>query len=273
MGEGKVVLVTGASSGIGRACAEFLADHGYDTYAASRSLSPGDSGGGNSPASLRMDVDDDASVQDGIETVLESSGRLDVVVNCAGFGIGGSIEDTSIDDARRQFETNFFGTLRVCRAALPTLRAQRSGRIVNVSSIAGRIAVPFQGLYTATKYAIEGLTEALRMEVKPLGIHVSLIEPGDFRTGFTDNRQCVEGVETGAYAGRASKAMKRAAADEMGGADPDRIARLLARILRSRRPKLRYTTGPLSQRLSAIAKPFLPAGFVEREVMKHYDVL
>jgi NAD(P)-dependent dehydrogenase (short-subunit alcohol dehydrogenase family) len=270
---GKVVLITGASSGIGKACAEQLAKQGFVVFAAARSLSTETEEIAQGLRSVHMDVDDDVSVREGVDHILRLAGRLEVVVNCAGFGIGGPIEDTSIEEARQQFDTNFFGVFRVCKAALPTFRSQASGRIVNVSSIAGRIAVPFQGFYSATKYAIEGLTEALRMEVKPFGVHVSLIEPGDFRTGFTEGRQRVGGEARGAYADRSGRAMARAAADEMGGSSPDRVARLLVKILKSRNPKLRYTVGPLSQRLSAIAKPFLPPVFVEHEVMKHYEVL
>jgi len=270
--EGQVALVTGASSGLGASCATLLSCKGFETFAAARSLSDEDAAPGLHLHSVKMDVDAEVSVRDGIDRVLRKAGRLDIVVNCAGFGIGGSVEDTSIDEAKRQFETNFFGILRVCRAVLPSLRGQRSGRIVNVSSIAGRMGLPFQGLYSATKFAIEGVTEALRMELRPFGIHVSLIEPGDFRTGFTASRVRVATGGDGPYADRLARAMAVAESDEMGGQSPDRVARLLLKILRSRSPRLRYTVGPLSQRLSAIAKPLLPAGFVEREVMRHYNV-
>ena len=222
---------------------------------------------------LPMDVNCEASVNDAIAQLLEAAGRLDVVVNCAGFGIGGSIEDTPLELAKEQFETNLFGTIRVCQAALPVLRDQRAGRLINISSIAGRIAVPFQGLYTATKYAIEGLTEALRMEVKCFGVHVSLIEPGDFSTGFTDSRQRISDPRTDAYREATERAMAVAESDERNGHKPEEIARLLLRVLRKGKPKLRYTVGPMSQRLAAAFKPFLPAGYVEREVMKHYNVL
>ena len=271
--EGKVVLVTGASSGLGAACAALLSRSGFATFAAARSLSDEDAKPGSHLYSVKMDVDDEISVRAGIDRVLRQAKRLDVVVNCAGFGVGGSVEDTSIDEAKRQFETNFFGILRVCQAALPSLREQLSGRIVNVSSIAGRIGLPFQGLYCATKFAIEGVTEALRMELKPFGVHVSLIEPGDFCTGFTASRLHVAGGGDGPYADRLARAMTAAESDEVGGQSPDRVARLLLKILHSRSPRLRYTVGPLSQRLSAAAKPLLPAGFVEREVMRHYNVL
>jgi len=220
-----------------------------------------------------MDVTDEESVRAAIDHVLQEEGRLDAVVNCAGYGIGGAVEATSIDEAWRQFDTNFFGILRVCRAVLPALREQRSGLIVNVSSLAGRIGLPFQGLYSSTKFAIEGLTEALRMEVKPFGIRVCLVEPGDFRTGFTASRRRVETEEGSAYRDACDRGLAAAESDELGGASPDLVAKLLLRILRSRSPKLRYTVGSLSQRLSAWIKPLLPASLFEREVMRHYKVL
>jgi len=272
VGEGPVVLVTGGSSGIGRACVENLARTGYRVFSGSRSTPMGLLDGQDGVRGLPMDVHEAESVDRAVAELLAEAGRLDAVVNCAGFGIGGAIEDTSIEEAKRQFETNLFGTMRVCQATLPVLRKQRSGRVVNVSSIAGRIAVPFQGLYTAAKFAIEGLTEALRMEVRPFGIHVSLIEPGDFNTGFTEARERVADRTDGAYADRTVRAMEAAESDERNGHHPERVARLLLRILSCRRPRLRYTVGPMSQRLAAMGKPFLPPGLTEREVMKHYNV-
>lgn len=271
MSEERIVLITGGSSGIGRACARRLSERRYRVFAAARSLEDG-------PLSdlqhgLRMNIDDEDSVRAGVERVLDRTGRLDAVVNVAGFGIGGSIEDTSIDEAKAIFETNFFGILRVCRATLPTLRRQRSGRIVNVSSLAGRIGLPFQGLYSATKFAIEGLSESLRMELKPFGIHVSLIEPGDFNTGFTANRRVVDGGQSGAYGARFRRALAVAESDETGGASPDHVARLLGRILRARSPRLRYSVGPPSQRTASVLKGLLPSSVFEREIMRHYDVL
>jgi len=267
------VLITGGSSGIGEACARHLAEQGCTVFAAARSLSDESFPGEAEVHGLSMDVTDEASVTRGIERVVEVSGRLDAIVNCAGFGIAGAIEATSIDEAKEQFDTNFFGTMRVCRAALPVLRRQRSGAIVNVSSIAGRIGLPFQGLYSATKFAIEGLTEALRMELKPFGIRVSLIEPGDFRTGFTASRRRVDGDLGGAYRATTDRALAAAESDELNGSAPERVARLLLRILRDPSPRLRYTVGPLSQRLSVAVKPLLPSSIFEREVMRHYKVL
>jgi len=185
----QVVLITGASSGIGKTCATRLHERGYQVYGTSRSA-PAPGAGKQSSFQmppfpykmLRMDVNDDKSVQDGVGAVLADAGRIDAAVNCAGFGIAGAVEDTSTEEAKAQLETNFFGTLRVCRAVLPIMREQGSGAIVNISSIAGLIGIPYQAMYSASKFAIEGMTEALRLEVKPFGIRVCLIEPGDLKS-------------------------------------------------------------------------------------------
>src|SRR5258708_5663628 len=179
-----VVLVTGASSGIGAIAAAFLAERGYRVYAGARSAV---TAAGVEP--IALDVSDDASVTRAIEAILAKEGRLDILVNNAGFGIAGAIEDTSIDEARAQFDVNFFGVLRMCRAVLPAMRPRKAGYIVNIGSIGGLIAIPFQGFYSASKFALEGFSEALRLEVRPFGIHVVLIEPGDHRTSFTPNRR------------------------------------------------------------------------------------
>src|ERR1700759_1228852 len=185
----QVVLVTGASSGIGLACATYLAGRGYRVYGTSRRA--GNSQGG-SVAMLTADVTDDQSVEEAVAAVLEREGRLDIVVNNAGMGIAGPVENTSIEEARRQLEVNFFGAFRVCRAVLPALRSQRSGYIVNIGSIGGLIAIPYQAMYSASKFALEGLSEPLRMEVRPFGVKVVIIEPGDHKTAITENRRMAE---------------------------------------------------------------------------------
>lgn len=269
----RVVLITGASSGIGRACARYLAERGYRVYGTSRKITGDDPVEDGSVRMIRMDVNDDRSVTSGIDRVLQDAGRLDVVVNNAGFGIAGAIEETSIKEARALFETNLFGLLRVCRAVLPKMRGQGSGTIVNISSLAGRIGLPYQGLYSATKFAVEGLTEALRMEVKPFGIKVILIEPGDFRTGFTSNRvHTAASKEDSAYQERFQRTLKVAESDEESGSPPEAIARLLHRILQESSPKVRYSTGEASQRAAAILKGILPSKLFEWGLMKYYKV-
>lgn len=263
----KTVLVTGASSGFGKACAELLQEKGYDVYGTSRR--------GATAATpfqmLQMDVDDDASVRQGIDAILRKAGRLDAVVNNAGIGFAGAVEDTSIEEARAQFETNFFGVLRVCRAVLPIMRAQRSGMIINVSSLGGLIGIPFQALYSASKFALEGLSEALRMEVRPWGIHVVLVEPGDARTGFTaSRRRTAASAENPAYRERLDKCLAVMETDETNGFPPEKVARRVERILRSRAPRLRYVVAPLSQSVPASLKKYVPWALFEWGFMKVY---
>jgi NAD(P)-dependent dehydrogenase (short-subunit alcohol dehydrogenase family) len=266
----KVVLITGASSGIGKACARHLARRGYRVFGTSRRPQPG---ADERFEMIPMDVTDDDSVRKGVATVLARSGRLDVVVNNAGFGFGGAVEDTSVDESREIFETNFFGMLRVCRAVLPHLREQRSGTIVNISSLSGLIAQPFQGMYSATKFAMEGVSEAMRVEVRPFGIHVVLIEPGDTRTAFTANRRRTEASQAAsAYADNMQRAMAVVERDEQTGVSAEAVARLLERILRKRSPRLRYPVASASQRFAAVAKKLMPGGLFERALARYYRV-
>ena len=278
--QGKTVLVVGASSGIGRTCALYLARYGHRVFGTTR-RPPSDV-----EATLRqelassdrleivtMDVDETASVSAGVREVEERAGRIDAVVNCAGFGIGGSIEDTDDDEAKAIFETNLFGTLRVCRAVLPIMRRQGSGTIINISSIGGRIALPFQGLYSATKFAVEGLSESLRMEVHRFGIRVVLVEPGDFATGFTDSRRPVRGAsETETYADTYRSALAVVEKDERGGASPEAVGRLVGRILSARSPRVRYTVGPVFQQVAVRLKSILPSKLFSWGLRKYYHV-
>jgi len=220
---------------------------------------------------IKMDVHFDNSVGRGIEWVLEQEGRLDVVVNNAGFGLAGAVEDTSIEEAKAQLETNFFGALRVCRSALPIMREQGGGYIVNISSLAGRIGVPFQALYSASKFAIEGLTEALRLEVRPFGIRVVLIEPGDFATEFTQHRRrTIQSQGNSACRERYETALRIMEASEAEGGTPEAVARLLERILEDPSPRLRYTVGPLVQRAAAELRKIVPARLFEWGLAKYY---
>jgi len=264
-----VVLITGASSGIGRACADHLSMKGFKVYRASRSFTATDSA---DDATLHMDVNLDDSVNDCILRVAEMEGRIDVIVNCAGYGLAGAVEETSIEEMKAQFETNLFGTLRVCRAALPLMRRQGSGLIVNVSSIGGLISLPFQGLYCASKFALEAATEALRMEVAPFGVRIVLIEPGDFNTPFTAHRRrAVRSGEQTAYRERFEKALAAMERDESSGRAPLAIAHLLERIINQPSPKCRYVTGAWHERAAIILKALLPCKFYERLLMKHYQ--
>ena len=275
-----VVIVTGASSGIGRACAIYLAQRGFRVFGTTR----------RDPDSvcsdlrhsieaehqldiLLMDVDDDTSVVQAVDRIVAEAGRIDAVVNSAGFGLAGAIEETSDEEARAIVETNLLGILRVCRAVIPTMRGQGSGMILNISSIGGRIGLPFQGFYSATKFALEGLTEALRMELHPFGIHAVLIEPGDFCTGFTDSRRPVEmSGSSDTYRTAQEHVLSIVEKDERGGASPDAIARLVLRILSKHSPRVRYTVGPVSQKLAAGLKNVLPSKWFEWALSRYYGL-
>ncbi len=265
----QVVLITGASSGIGRECAEYLARRGHRVYGTSRWPEIRTSG----VPLLTMDVRDDGSVHRVVAELVAREGRLDVLVNNAGIGIAGAVEETSIDEARAQFETNFFGVLRVCKAVLPTMRRQAAGLIVNVSSLAGLIAIPFQGLYSASKYAIEAMTEALRMEVAAFGVRVALLEPGDFRTEFTANRvKTRESLESGIYRQSFDKALAVVEKEELNGQRPVRVAKAVERIMRRRSPALRYSVGPIFERLVPTLKKILPPRSYQLLMMKHFGL-
>lgn len=268
----EVVLIVGIRSAIGQACARALVDRGYRVYGTSRDPATLDLDALDLRR-LPMDVTDDDAVATAVQTVLEEAGRLDVVVNNAGFGFAGAVEDTSIEEAKEQFETNFFGVLRVCRAVLPAMRAQGQGLIINVSSIGGLMGLPYQGLYSASKFAVEGLTESLRMEVRPFGIDVVLLEPGDIRTDFTQNRRDVAAATTDpTYQRQYARALAKIEADERHGAPPEVVARTLLRILDQRRPKPRYITGPLYEKLAVWLKYILPHSLFERLLMKNYGL-
>jgi short-subunit dehydrogenase len=218
-----------------------------------------------------MDVRDDSSVKTAVDFVLEQEGRIDVTVNNAGLGLSGPVEETTTEEAKAQLETNFFGLHRVCRTVLPTMRRQRSGLIINIGSIGGRVAIPFQGFYSASKAAVALLTEALRMELRPFGVDVALIEPGDFRTGFTANRLAV-GQGGSVYAERCGKAVSVMEKDEQNGADPLELAILLWKIIESGKPGPRYMIGMTSQKLVARLKSILPASVFERIISSYYRI-
>src|SRR5690349_9417327 len=187
---GRVALVTGASSGIGEAPARALVGAGFTVYGTSRRATPGEKRG--DVVFLPLDVTDDESVADAVREVLDRSGRIDVLVNNAGLGVAGAAEESSVEQARALFETNLFGSIRMTRAVLPHMREQRSGRIINVSSILGFLPAPFMALYAATKHAIEGYSESLDHEVREHGVRVLLVEPGYTNTAFDANAVAVD---------------------------------------------------------------------------------
>ena len=250
----QVVIVTGSSSGFGRAIAEALVRDGHSVFATTRA-----GAAVQGATHIALDVTDDDSVVNCVQSVIRAAGRVDVLINNAGLGIAGAIEDTAVKEARSQFDANFFGLHRMCRAVLPHMRKQGGGLIVNMSSLAGQIAIPFQGLYSASKFAIEGYTEALRMEVRAFGVRVSMIEPGDFATAFTANRRMTEAsTPASPYFHACDGAIKRMARDEQANSDLSPVVEAVRAILAAGRPALRYPCANWIQRAFAALRPYLP---------------
>ncbi len=266
----KVILVTGASSGFGCAIAKSLVAKSYRVYGTARMPGAASTDGFTT---LTLDVTQDDSVHACVSDVIRDAGRIDAVINNAGIGIGGAIEDTTVAEAQSQFDTNFFGLHRVCRAALPHMRAQRAGVIINMSSLAGRIPLPFQGFYSATKFAIEAYTEALRMEVRPFGISVSMIEPGDYATAFTANRRMTNATTADSpYYESATRAIATMARDEQANQDLSPVIEAVGKILDSRRPALRYPRANAVQRTFCALRPFLPQALAEYLIRDAYGL-
>ncbi|MFH1454992.1 MAG: SDR family oxidoreductase [bacterium] len=272
-GEKVVVLITGASSGIGKACAEKLAEKGYYVIGTSRLEEKQVLNVGLGQLEIiQMDVDKVLSVKNAVNLVLEKAGKIDVVINNAGIVLAGSIEDTSSNEAKKQLETNFFGVHRVCREVIPIMRAQKKGLIINISSLAGAIGLPFQGFYSASKFALEALSEALKLEVMLFGIKVVLIEPGDFQTPVTQHRRFAKkSLHHGSiYEGNFKKAIEIQENEERNGGNPQKIANLIVKILSKKNPRFRYKIGPSSFLVGM--KKFLPQNFIDFLLCQHYKI-
>ena len=243
----KTALVTGASSCIGEETARTLHKLGYTVYAAARRTDRLKQLTAIGIHALTMDVTDDESMSSGIEKIITETGRIDVLVNNAGYGSYGAIEDVSLDEARRQFEVNVFGLGRLTQLVLPHMRAQRSGTIINISSMGGRLTTPLGGWYHATKYAVEALSDALRMETAPFGIDVVVIEPGGIRTEWSgiaaDHLE--ETAEGSAYASqiKAVANSMRSESTNKRQSPPSVIADTVEKIVTARKPRTRYVVG------------------------------
>jgi len=260
-----VVFITGASSGIGKSTAEYLSQLGYIVYGTSRR--PEAYPEPEHYTMLKMDVRDEASVKDTIEGVILKEGRIDVLVNNAGYGIGAAIEDSTPKMAEEQVDTNFFGVYRVQHYVLKQMKTQGNGLIINMSSIGGVIGLPYQGLYSASKFAIEGMTEALYKEFKKQSIRICMIEPGDFKTGFTASRENVKSENN-----QLEKAREVIEHDEQSGKSPIIIAKLIAKIIKKKNPKLRYVTGAFYQKITIFLKKALPNRWFDAIIAGYYKV-
>ena len=267
----KVVLITGASSGFGKATAERLSSKGYTVYGTSRK--PVESATGGGIRFLVMDVRDRESVRMGVDRIVSEQGRLDVVVNNAGMGIGGSLEMATDEEIDLQMGTNFGGCVNVCQTVLPVMRKQGRGQVINLSSIGGVMGLPYQGFYSASKFAIEGFTEALAAEVKGFGIKVSMVEPGDFATNFTARRKNSEATaKSDAYGASFARSLSLIEKEENGGLRPEKLAKTIEKIIETKRPRLRYVVANLEQKLSVLLKRILPGNCMVNILRNYYKV-
>jgi short-subunit dehydrogenase len=274
----KVVLITGASSGIGKTTADYLMKKGFHIYGTSRKAlgnievnEASDALTGGFLRMIPMDVTNEESVDNAINTVIEKEGHIDVLVCNAGAGVAGSVEDVSMEEARTQFDINFFGTLRVIKAVLPLMRDQGYGKIIAVSSVAGVISIPYQAHYSSSKYAVEGLAEALRYEVAPFGIKVCLVEPGDTKTGFTKSRITAQKANRESpYYERFTRSLARMEKDEQNGASPISVARVIYKMIKKKNPPVRTTVG-LQYKTILFLKKILPGSILEKVVGLLYN--
>ena len=263
----KVVLITGGSTGIGLAVGRFLIQKGFTVYGTSRNP---DKITSHPFKLLKLDVNDTQSIVVVIAKIVLNEGRLDVLINNAGMGITGAIEETPTQEMRNVFNTNFFGAIDVMKAVLPQMRKQKSGLILNITSIAGYMGLPFRGIYSATKAALEIVTEAIRMEVKSFGINVVNVAPGDFATNIASGRYHTPILENSPYGKVYQENLDVMDSHVDTGSDPMQMAIAIYKIIETRNPKIHYKVGSFMQKFSILLKRILPDKAYERMLMKHF---
>lgn len=265
----KVVLITGGSSGIGKSIGEFLSTKGFTVYGTSRNPE-------NYPDSkfplLALDVHSEPTIQACVESLLNSEDKIDVLINNAGAGITGPIEELPEAEMKRNFDTNFFGPLRVIKAVMPHMRKQKTGLIINVTSIAGYMGLPYRGIYSASKGALELITEAYRMEVKHFGISMVNVAPGDFATNIAAGRYHAPVLENSPYKEPYGNTLKLMDDHVDTGGDPMQMAKAVYKIITTKQPKGHYKVGAFMQKFSIVLKRILPDKVYEKLLMNHYKL-
>jgi NAD(P)-dependent dehydrogenase (short-subunit alcohol dehydrogenase family) len=274
----KIVLITGASSGIGEETVKRLLTAGYTVYAGARRRDRMTSLADAGARLLALDVTDDGSMTAAVNTVLQEAGRIDVLINNAGYGSYGALEDVPPEEARRQFDVNIFGLARLTQLVLPAMRAQRSGRIVNISSIGGKFGEAFGSWYHATKYAVEGLSDSLRMELHPLGIDVVIIQPGATHSEWSKiaHDSLMKYSGDGPYRNAAVSHAKMMEIGHQGSipAQPGVVAKTIVQAVQSRNPKTRYVTGGFARTMLLMRRVLSDRAFdatfrmMERQIVK-----
>jgi NAD(P)-dependent dehydrogenase (short-subunit alcohol dehydrogenase family) len=265
----KVVVITGGSSGIGKAVGEFLTDKGFVVYGTSRNPERTKD---SKFTLLQMEVTDAKSIQNFFQQVIQLTGKIDVVVNNAGIGITGPIEETPTEEIKKAFDTNFFGPIDVMKAALPQMRKQKSGLIINITSIAGYMGLPYRGVYSSSKSALEIITEAIRMEVKSFGIQVVNVAPGDFATNIASGRYHAPILDSSEYKISYGNTLKMMDEHVDSGSNPNQMAEAIYKIIQTPNPKIHYKVGAFIQKFSIVLKRILPDRLYEKILMKHYKL-
>jgi short-subunit dehydrogenase len=265
----KVVLITGASSGIGKSIGEYLHNKGFIVYGTSRN--PEKVAHSIFPL-IALDVRNKESIISCVTEIVQKEGQLDVVINNAGVGITGPIEEIPTEEIRNNFETNLFGPIEVMKAALPQMRLQKSGLIINITSIAGYMGLPYRGIYSASKGALELITEALRMEVKSFGIQITNVAPGDFATNIAAGRYHAPVIKGSAYELPYGNTLKEMDSHVDSGSDPNEMAAEIYTIIQTKNPKIHYKVGAFMQKFSIVLKRILPDMIYEKMLMNHYKL-
>ncbi len=265
----KVILITGISSGFGKHTASALAKSGYIVYGTVRKITEAEP----TVNVLEMDLLNPESIQNTVKTVIQNEGRIDVLINNAGMHTGGSIETLPMEFVKMQMDTNFMGLVHITREVLPVMRKQRSGTIINLGSIGGLMGLPFQGYYSAGKFAIEGFSEALRMEVKQFNINVVVVNPGDFHTNNSANRRGFLAKSTDdPYKTQFDKTLSIIEIDEAKGWAPEILAKKMVKIVENKNPKQRYIIASFEQKLAIILKKILPGKIFGKILESHYGI-
>ncbi len=265
----KVVLITGGSSGIGKSIGEFLHNKGFVVYGTSRN--PKNVLNSVFPL-VALDVRDVQSIRAAVAEIISKSGSLDVVINNAGVGITGPLEEIPMEEIKNNFETNFFGPIEVVKAVLPQMRSQQSGLIINITSIAGYMGLPYRSVYSASKGALELITESLRMEVKSFGIQITNVAPGDFATNIASGRFHAPVLKGSAYEKPYATTLEEMNAHVDLGSNPNEMAEAVFAIIQSSKPKIHYKVGAFMQKFSIVLKRILPDKVYEKILMNHYKL-
>ncbi len=265
----KVVLITGGSSGIGKSIGIYLQDKGYKVYGTSRNPERYP----ETPLPLiTLDVKDAATITKAVSTVIAKAGRLDILINNAGAGITGPLEEIPEAEIKANFEINLFGPIQMIKAVLPQMREQKSGLIINVTSIAGYMGLPYRGIYSASKGALELITEAFRMEIKAFGVEMTNVAPGDFATNIAAGRYHAPLKEDSPYKVPYGKTLELMDAHVDSGSDPELMGKAVYKIITTAQPKGHYKVGAFMQKFSIVLKRILPDKMYENLLMKHYEL-